>query len=478
MAPEPDRFNASGTNPRRDRVIKELKGCDRGACQVSPARLRCFSADFIKSNLNAFHDNDVDDTQKIKHYLNLQIVGRDVNDCNILVSAYVKENMGSDKNLYSPLTKFIESLNRGTDAFAYSVTPKNLTENISTAAETRDAFELMFRTASDNNQIANMLRQRAEQNQAIVAHPIVVGFGTPSVAQLQSGGGDQSTSGIRDIDFGWIVAPRSRVTGDFEQIDGQYPLTAFISVPAWWRTVEVDIGVCWLSRTSSAELRVAADICPDAQRTKPNAITVRLPSAIPEISRKLGFDVVQQPSLYEPRQKELVVGTPGALLLEGARLWRSTEVTAGSQRAEKISVLPNMEGILAEFKCVLPPAGQRQTRQNTQVTDDRTQIITMDWVRVWTSEGVTEPIPLAFVWPDEWESLLANCQNPQPSQTAAQATSNAAAQNAKQNPTLDVAQPHSEAETKVPETAAPQPLPGPPPASSSTTPPAKQPPAQ
>jgi hypothetical protein len=476
MAREQKQVIASDAKVRRDHVLEELKNCDRGACQVSPARLRCFSADFVKSNLNSFHDKNVDEQQKIKHYLNLQIVGRDVNDCNILVAAHAGDADDPAGKTYSPLTKFIERLNRGTDAFAYSVTPKNLTENISTAAETRDAFELMFRAAGDNKQIANLLQQRSEQNQAIVAHPIVVGFGTPSDArqiQLQGNGVNTTTSGIRDIDFGWIVAPRSRVAGDLEQIDGQYSLTAFISVPAWWRTVEVDINVCWLSRTSLAELRVATDICPKTQLTKPNAVTVRLPSAIPEISRKLGFDVVQQPSLYEPREKELIVGAPGALLLEGARLWRSTEVTAGSQRAEKISVLPNMEGILAEFKCVLPPAGQRQTRQNKQVDDDETQIITMDFVRVWTSEGVTEPIPLVFVWPDEWESLLANCQNPQPSQTAAQATSKAAALNAKQNSTPNAVQPPAGNETKAPSAVSVTPPANPPPDPSATTPSAK-----
>ena len=127
-----------------------------------------------------------------------------------------------------------------------------------------------------------------------------------------------------------------------------------------------------------------------------NTFVVRLPSAIPEISRKLGFDVLQEPYLYNPEQRLLTVGHPYSLLLEGGRLWRSGS-NAGEQRATKITVLPNMDGILAEFKCAQPPPGGKR--------DD-----THYFVRVWTSEGVTRPIPLLYIWPEQWETELAACQ--------------------------------------------------------------------
>ena len=57
----------------------------------------------------------------------------------------------------------------------------------------------------------------------------------------------------RDIDFGWVIAPRSRIGTNYEQIDGQYSLTAFISVPAWWRTAKASIKTCWLSRSTLAK---------------------------------------------------------------------------------------------------------------------------------------------------------------------------------------------------------------------------------
>jgi hypothetical protein len=406
---------------------------------IQPSRLRCFAADFIKSNLNAFSNRLADGGRKIDKFLTLRLVGRAVNDCNILVMPFPKAFDDKSQVPAPEFENFVRDnfakyLNNSTDAFAYSVTPKTLTENIATAAETRDAFEVLFRAKGGQNDVANFLRKRSEQNRAVVAHPIVVGFGSLNNAEKNIEAAN-AAAGIRDIDFGWVVASRPREDGSLEQIDGQYSLTVFISAPSWWRTVELSVNTCWISRTKFAELGPAAsasNICPIAakanaagaqsteqQKSAPVNFTVRLPPAIPEISHKLGFEVVQQPSIYHPQQQELVVGQHGSLLLEGARLWRSTEVTAGAQRADKISVLPNMEGILAEFKCVLPPTGGQQTQQNS--VGYKVEKSTKDSVRVWTSEGVTNPVPLVFVWPENWSTLLTECQKTNLAQPAARA---------------------------------------------------------
>ena len=391
--------------------------CTNDDCDASLSTLKCFTADFIKANLNAFQDPNAQKQQKIEHFLKLEIVGRGVDDCDILVSSRIKRyrGEGGDDAL---LAEFISYLNSGTDAFAYSVTPKNLTENISTASDTRDAFTAMLRPNSQGKEIASLLKQRSEQNLTIMAHPIVVGFGSgfnisDVTAQTSSTGKKAVTStkeavsrtevkAVRSLDFGWIVAPRSLPQRVYQQIDGQYPLTAFISVPAWWRTAHVVISSCWLARRALSHVNLdqpASKICDQDNNLHTSEIIVRLPPAVPEISRKLAFDVVQQPSLYNPTPKELVIGMPGALLLEGARLWRSTEVTAGAQHADRITVLPNMEGILAEFDCVRPPTGLRTLQPNLALPSDRQKTVTPDSIQVWTSEGVTDRAPVYFIWP-------------------------------------------------------------------------------
>lgn len=389
--------------------------CGQGDCNIQPDRLRCFAADFIKANLNTFLDPLASPRRRIDHYLKLRIVGRETGNCNLLVLQLPKENQAADSNgAYNVLDDFTDALNGHTDAFAYSVTPKNLTENISTAAETRDAFELLFHTKVESNEVARFLRDRSAKQRAIVAHPIVVGFGSPSPI---NDGITNGPSSVRDIDFGWIIAAHSTTTGTFEQIDGQYPLTAFISVPSWWQTVEATVWTCWLSRTDLPNIRSsqsALALCPAESTPEQTHMIVRLPASIPEISRKLGFEVVQQPSLYQPVPKELTVGRRGSILLQGQRLWRSTEVTAGAQRADKITVLPNMEGIIAEFSCVHEPAGQRKKRRNIDIAADDDQFYTTDSVQVWTSEGVTEAVPVTFVWPKDLDPKQRICPDKNP----------------------------------------------------------------
>jgi hypothetical protein len=187
------------------------------------------------------------------------------------------------------------------------------------------------------------------------------------------------------------------------------------------------------------------------------------------------------PSLYETAPKELVVGVRGALLLEGARLWRSTEVTAGAQHADKITVLPNMEGILAEFDCVQPPNGIRHLRLNEEIAGkELKQIVTYDWVKVWTSEGATEGIPVAFLWPNnvDPDNLARLC--PKKSAPAPEATSIIASTTPT---TVEPARPGANpppagvstlSDAKLPQVASAKP----PPAPSSTTPSAKPPPVQ
>jgi hypothetical protein len=100
------------------------------------------------------------------------------------------------------------------------------------------------------------------------------------------------------------------------------------------------------------------------------------------VSSKLGFEIVQEPYLKRRHSEEnplgVEIGRPLDLLLTGGRIWRSTEVTLGSQKANDIVVLPNMEGIVAHFDCV---------ELQTPLSDANPAV----QILVWTSEGVTEP---------------------------------------------------------------------------------------
>jgi len=82
------------------------------------------------------------------------------------------------------------------------------------------------------------------------------------------------------------------------------------------------------------------------------------------------------------------------VLVIGERLWRNTAVTIGSHKAIKIEVLPNMEGILAEFA----------EGEHPKISADSS-----GGLRVWTSEGLAElPRELA----SNVDQNLASCNSP------------------------------------------------------------------
>ena len=92
--------------------------------------------------------------------------------------------------------------------------------------------------------------------------------------------------------------------------------------------------------------------------------------------------------LYFAARKPVVRACESAeILIPGERLWRSTSVTLGGQIANKITVLPDMRGIVATFERVGLPAGARAGEPIAET------------LVVWTSEGrdeVPEKVAILF----------------------------------------------------------------------------------
>jgi hypothetical protein len=440
---------------------------DRSSC-VPPSldfqEARCFAVDFLRTNLNAFDRPQAKPWERIGHFLRLDIVGREVKDCRLSVLGYEDD---------THLDELRKHLNVGTEVFSYGVNPKTLTQNISTAAEIRDAFQMLARlklgpTEQAPEGFSEALRKHSAQTETILAHPVVVGFGFGRQPLEQN-------AVVRRTKFGWIIAPQILRSGHPEHIDGQYDLAAVVSLPSWWRSVRLDISTCWISRSkwnsSSRTLQQDEDsrLCSEEKNKSPAHAIVRLPGMIQELSRKLGFEAVQEPYLSgdQPLQA-LQIGQPGAILLTGGRLWRSTEVTVGAQTADSIIVLPNMEGIIAKFDCVEPqwgapssglmgqnsitgqggpdsrnlpssnqqsqkdgrslqgdaqtPSSSSQSNQNGDQKSRNFQENSQNvnsistTVRVWTSEGVAQTDTVTLVWPSLiWpQQKSANPQESQP----------------------------------------------------------------
>ncbi len=235
---------------------------------------------------------------------------------------------------------FIDSMTEH-DAYTYAVFPKNdvlgMITDMAAAANARGAggaLDLSHR----------VVRSRTE--------PVSIGYGGgPSTA------GD-ADPGNQGINFGWVIAASGAM-----QLSLRTQL-ALVSVPAWTDQLMVHFRTGWLDQRGR---RYAVDSLP--------VMSIRLPpdvGALDSIFSNQGW-VSPAPRIQDEAMDQavyVVAGRNAKILIPGTRLWRSTAVTLGAQQADRIRVLPNMEGIIAEFQPVELPAA-KYTRRPSDDTDPR-----------------------------------------------------------------------------------------------------------
>ena len=174
----------------------------------------------------------------------------------------------------------------------------------------------------------------------------------------------------KSIDLGWIVDV-GRKGAPFQK--SQF---ALVSVLAWTSRLRIAVRTGWLDSNSAEGASASRNY------------TVPIPPDYEAFDSFIGGqEAVRRPQINDELMDEkitLVACRKAAILIPGLRLWRSSMVTVGSERADQITVLPNMRGIIAEF-----------TKLNrSAATGDVT-------LRVWTSEGVdSQSSKVSVVLPD------------------------------------------------------------------------------
>jgi hypothetical protein len=229
--------------------------------------------------------------------------------------------------------------------FTYAATPK---ENASAVmARTREQAAMDFAASGSvpgQDDLGGFLRaqQRSAASRVTAGRRVrVMGF---------AGTGRNDTR----PHFGWMIEP-PRVGTEAQPV--QQSLTAIVSLPSWWQKVRIVVRTCWRGEYGFPEDEVTERrACGDDDDYK-NVFTINLPWNVKDINRKLAYDIRRVPFIqslngdFGMSFPVYHVGQPKArLLIEGGDLWRSTMVTLGSQRADKILVLPNMRGIVATFE--------------------------------------------------------------------------------------------------------------------------------
>jgi hypothetical protein len=198
---------------------------------------------------------------------------------------------------------------------------------------------------------------------------------------------------LAKAEFGWVIRA-GLGSGESNPFDRKrqepvhHQLSAVVSIPSWWRALSVTVRTAWLEEGEDPRTAVsdtAAGLCENDPPVRTCSVfELFLPGSVAEVSELFRYEVRTEPyidarSLADVGPQSLEVGRKGLIVLEGGRLWRGTIVTAGHLRADKITVLPDMNGVIAEFECVEPPPGLGYNFAANEVPSPN--------VVVWTSEG-------------------------------------------------------------------------------------------
>lgn len=332
--------------------------------------------------------------------------------------------------------RFSGKLKENFEAFSYGVTPKNLRQRLafdsSAVRNLAVALEVPMLSEVEKRGFFENFRQRQDTLRSVMRQPLVTGFGrgrmseslqVPTEETLQVPAEEDTLS--KGTEFGWIVAPERQWNENPSNWHPhrQFDLSAVISIPSWWRKVRLTVSTCWQPLSDLDDFGGHyVDVCGDeggdgAQKKRGNSeygYSIKVPGDIREVSRKLRIEVRDAPYLlnemYELDQGMYFfdVGKRADIVIEGGRLWRSTRVTLGTQTADKIIVLPHMDGIVATFDCV-----QRPPYPPVSVNDRSGAVVYSSKVQVWTSEGVTVPhLPVGIVAFDKRDDKSNGGQSP------------------------------------------------------------------
>lgn len=255
-------------------------------------------------------------------------------------------------------------LHREYEIFTYSVSPKQSVERVSDAAAYERSYELLSSLVASQEpaNVKAALKLLREQNadiRAIRSNAVIVGFADHHREEPQEA----------EAVFGWLIGPRFQISDDgtgfqYRHIPTQNALSVLVSLPSVWNEVDIEVQTSWLREDAMEHDK------------RSYSYPVSLPADVDKLTEAVATAEYgtggSKPQLIKDQMSDiyLTIGEPAQVLIRGQNLWRSTVVTIGSQASDRITVLPNMEGIIAHFNEFLKPSTEKPM------------------VRVWTSTGM------------------------------------------------------------------------------------------
>ncbi len=246
---------------------------------------------------------------------------------------------------------------------SYSVLPAQLAQRIGVTTEASQSLQTAISIAGQLSAAASAgvdagyLSQADVRMQAIARQPLVVGFAgtarTPD--KVATTRGATATSTLGEGFFGWLFGPSLAVKNS-KTMSMQHDVTTYgvnsdVSIPGWWAYFQIDIKTAWISNWQSANL------IDDELKTAKSTKRVNVPRFDAAFDALTDFMANEQHKATNGRIFVTSV-TPNVLpacaslvtlQISGSNIWRANSALLSGVPAKQISVLPDMNGITAQF---------------------------------------------------------------------------------------------------------------------------------
>jgi hypothetical protein len=352
---EKDLMKKVGAESREPAQKEEL--VEKASSQQSPSKVAIKFGETLRSRQLTFQFSSAKEQEKDEMYKNFDYYAPSYAPNDALIDFKCGEQLQLVENcgitIPSGLFKFIERVQKS-DIYSYAVFPKNEVAGILS----NSSVNLDMSAQLQGSAWLNFGQDQRESE----LESVLVGFG-----DARNGAPSDSPEALvsqpdqDEIEFGWVLS------GGAAMKPTQKTEMVLVSVPAWTNRLKLKVKTGWLDGNANentvSEFSMDVPIPPDYQPL--DALVLE------------GWFQRKPKILNNMMESDIkLLGCENAkILIPGSRLWRSATVTLGAQKADRITVLPNMEGIIAEFKQVEIPY-----RSDSNVIKAKLQ--------VWTSEGM------------------------------------------------------------------------------------------
>jgi hypothetical protein len=217
----------------------------------------------------------------------------------------------------------------------------------------------------------------------------ILGFSGSICSKLPARGCGADKVVKDELNFGWMLSPpveakyASAVVVHRPMQPTQRSLSGLITVPTWWKKANIQVTTGWVNDDGSFNAR------DDSANSRQYSIPLPIDyESLDAILTEPGRRDSRKPSISLERLPEnlyVQACERAEILVPGNRLWRSSVVVLGGQRADEVAVLPDMRGIIATFRPV-------NARAHWESGDRAVRAL-----QVWTSEGVAGPVMVTVV---------------------------------------------------------------------------------